>query len=196
MMQVHRALLALLTGLIVLACRASEPRADWSSISTELEQRAAEDQACRARLSMEGTFDKADVERLREIDARNTEWMKGVISRHGWPSAGAVGENGAVNAWMLVQHADHDVAFQERCLELLRAAVAAGEADGRSLAYLEDRVAMHRGRPQRYGTQFRAARDGDGYEPYPLEDEARVDELRASVGLGSLSEYARQINGE
>ena len=76
----------------------------------------------------------------------------------------------------------------------LRQSVAAGEAEAKHLAYLSDRVAMHRGRPQRYGTQF-VSRDGDlvprdgDLVPHELEDPARVDAWRAEVGLGSLAEY-------
>jgi hypothetical protein len=39
-------------------------------------------------------------------------------------------------------------------LELLRAAVDAGEAAASDLAYLEDRVRVFAGQPQLYGTQF------------------------------------------
>jgi hypothetical protein len=91
-----------------------------------------------------------------------------------------------------VQHSDHDPAFQRECLELLGEAVDAGEADASNLAYLTDRVLRAEGRPQRYGTQFGPGPDG-GFEPQPLEDPDRVDERRASVGLGPLEEYARTI---
>jgi hypothetical protein len=49
-------------------------------------------------------------------------------------------------AWLLVQHADHDPAFQRVCLELLGGAVRAGEADVRHHAYLTDRVLLAEGR--------------------------------------------------
>lgn len=186
-------LAALVLAAALAACaslRGGEP--DWTDVQEELAKRVDEDQALRTKLMSGGQLDMELVERVTEVDADNTAFMKDLVAEHGWPGKSRVGEKGAGDAWLLVQHADQDVEFQERCLELLRAAVPAGEVDAKHLAYLEDRVAMHRGRPQRYGTQFRP-RDGGGYEPYTLEDPARVDEWRASVGLEPLAEYAKNF---
>ena len=161
-------------------------------MANELAQRVEEDQALRTQAMGDGVVDREFVERVMACDAANTAWLKTLVAEHGWPGKSRVGEQGSANAWLLVQHADLDVDFQEQCLALLRDAVASGEADAKHQAYLEDRVAMHRGRPQRYGTQFRPSADG-GYEPYTLEDSARVDEWRASVGLEPLAEYARRF---
>jgi len=57
-----------------------------------------------------------------------------------------VGADGATAAWVIAQHSDHDPAFQQRALELMRAAAAAGQADPIELAYLEDRTAVNHGR--------------------------------------------------
>jgi hypothetical protein len=184
----------------VLACAAlaacastpAETGPDWPAVTAELARRVEEDQALRKQLTGDGPLDMTLIERVTAVDADNTAWMKSLVAEHGWPRISDVGAEGSGNAWLLVQHADQDVAFQERCLELLRDAVIAREADGKHLAYLEDRVAMHRGRPQRYGTQFRS-REGGGFEPYTLEDPARVDEWRAAVGLEPLAEYAQRF---
>ena len=50
------------------------------------------------------------------------------------------------------------------------------------------------GKPQEYGTQA-IARDG-GFQPRNLRDPDRVDERRASVGLGSLAEYLAIMAGQ
>jgi hypothetical protein len=183
-------------ALAACAAPASAPAVDaapdWQAVTEELARRVEEDQDVRTRLSESGTMDQELIARMVAVDADNTERMKALVDAHGWPGRSRVGEEGAKNAWLLVQHADHDVDFQERCLALLRDAVIAGDADVKHLAYLEDRVAMHRGRPQRYGTQFRPG-PGGGYEPYTLEDPAKVDEWRAAVGLEPLAEYARRF---
>src|SRR5207244_6160203 len=88
------------------------------------------------------------------IDADNTAWLKDVVRRHGWPGCSLVGAEAANAAWLLVQHADRDPAFQRECLSLMEAAVAAGDASPADLAYLTDRVLRAEGKPQRYGTQF------------------------------------------
>jgi len=191
---VRVALLALLACGAV-ACVSNPGPPDWPELQGQLAQRVAVDQEMRREL-MESDLATPEIfERLAAVDRDNTTWMKEVIASHGWPRQDQIGKDGAGNVWLLVQHADHDVEFQEHCLELLARAVAAGQAEPKHQAYLEDRVAMHRGKPQRYGTQFVQAPDGQGFVPHTLADEAHVDELRATVGLPPLAEYAALLNG-
>ncbi|HEX6882965.1 MAG TPA: DUF6624 domain-containing protein [Planctomycetota bacterium] len=192
-MSAVRALAGALLALLAPACAAPRGPADWPQQRAELARRVEVDQEARRALMSGGTIDMELAHRLEAIDADNTAWMKTLVARHGWPTLAAVGPEASGNAWLLVQHADQDVAFQEHCLALLEAAVARGQAEKKHLAYLHDRVAMHRGRPQRYGTQFRQV-DGK-LEPYTLEDPARVDEWRAEAGLGTLAEYRKVIEG-
>ena len=42
---------------------------------------------------------------------------------HGWPGRSLVGEQGAMDAWLLAQHADRQPGFQRRALSLLAMAV-------------------------------------------------------------------------
>lgn len=184
-------------ALLVLAASCDAPQVrrgtqpDWSAVKTELARRVDEDQALRREVMATEPLTLELAERLGTVDADNTTWMKDLVTRHGWPTRARVGEKGSGDAWLLVQHADHDVDFQEQCLDLMRSAAEHGQADPRNVAYLADRVAMHRGRPQRYGTQF-VGKDGE-LEPYQLEDPAHVDKWRADVGLGTLAEYAERL---
>ena len=78
-----------------------------------------------------------------------------------------VGDDGAHSVWLLVQDAAaSDPVFQRRCLDLLAAAVEAGAAAPRELAYLTDRVLLAEGEPQEAGTEV-TVRDGQ-YEPRNL----------------------------
>jgi hypothetical protein len=183
-----RAALAL-TAALASACASTRGPTDWPSATGELARRVERDQDARRALMAGGAIDLAAAHELEAIDAENTAWMKELVARHGWPTLAEVGPKASGEAWLLVQHADRDVEFQEHCLALLEAAAPRGEAEKKHLAYLHDRVAMHRGRPQRYGTQF-TQRDGQ-LEPYTLEDPARVDEWRAEMGLGTLAEYRK-----
>jgi hypothetical protein len=151
------------------------------------------DQEARMQAIQQGPtkLDPKLVERLREIDRKNTARMKEVIDKHGWPGKALVGDDGSHAAWLLVQHADADKPFQKRCLELMKESVKRGEASGRELAYLTDRVLVGEGQKQLYGTQFRQA-DGK-MEPSPIEDEANVDKRRAEVGLEPLADYRKRL---
>jgi hypothetical protein len=151
------------------------------ALRKELLALAAQDQ--RARFAIKSADDKPAIEAVMAIDRAATARMKEVIAKHGWPGKKIVGVDGANAAWLLVQHADADPAFQKDCLAKMEPLVQTGEVSGKDYAYLFDRVAIADGRPQRYGTQF------DGEDIAPLEDPAKVDERRKSVGLGTLAEY-------
>jgi hypothetical protein len=125
------------------------------------------------------------------IDVANTKRMKEIVEQMGWPTRSKVGGHASEMAWLLVQHADLDRAFQRMCLELMKAQ-AAGEVSQGNIAYLEDRVRVGDGRPQLYGTQF--SRDETGhFGPQPIEDADHVDERRQAMGLQPLSDYARDM---
>jgi hypothetical protein len=172
-------------------------------LRAELVKRVEEDQKARQQLidlqARPGGQDaeaarkevEAATKTMQEIDARNTAWMKEVVDQHGWPGKSLVGTDGAQKAWLLVQHADRDRAFQKRCLPLLAGAVKKGEASPDHLAYLTDRVKVADKEKQVYGTQFHEV--GGKLEPYPIEDEANVDQRRKEVGLPPLAEYRKMI---
>jgi hypothetical protein len=124
-----------------------------------------------------------------DLDRAHTERLRAIVDEIGWPSRSSVGDVAEHAAWLLAQHANHDVAFQKRCLELMREQPAS-EVCRQHLAYLEDRIATNEGRPQRFGTQLRGA-PRTGFEPAELADPEHVDELRASFGLEPLADYLR-----
>jgi hypothetical protein len=127
-----------------------------------------------------------------EGDAARTARLAEILDEHGWPTYDLVGEDGEDAAWAIAQHADLDPGLQRRALELLRAAVGEGQASPGNLAYLEDRVAVGAGDPQRYGTQVGCGPDGP-VPATPIADEAEVDERRAAAGLEPLADYLDEM---
>jgi hypothetical protein len=196
-------------GVVVLSLgktapgRAADAPPKDQRLRAELVKRTAEDQKARQQLidlqarpgGKDAEAAKKEVEAatktMQAIDARNTAWLKGVVDQHGWPGKSLVGTDGAQKAWLLVQHADQDRAFQKRCLQLLAEAVQKGEARPEHLAYLTDRVKVADKEKQVYGTQFHEV--GGQMEPYPIEDEGNVDQRRKEVGLPPLAEYRKLI---
>ncbi|MGH3206189.1 MAG: DUF6624 domain-containing protein [Trebonia sp.] len=149
-------------------------------LRTELLRRVEIDQVARKSLDLDG---------MREADGENLPWLKGVVAEHGWPGACLVGTDGAHAAWLLAQHADADPAFQRQCLDLLAAAVEAGEATKGDFAYLTDRVLLAEKQPQVYGTQV--TRKGGQVVALDLRDPDGLDARRAAAGLKPFAEYAR-----
>ncbi|PCI18997.1 hypothetical protein COB64_04490 [Candidatus Wolfebacteria bacterium] len=71
------------------------------------------------------------------VDKKNTQRMKEIIDEYGWPTKSMVGWHAANKAWLLVQHADHDVEFQKKCLKLMKEAVEKKEANKKILPILQ-----------------------------------------------------------
>jgi hypothetical protein len=138
--------------------------------------------------------ERADSKRLiavvHKIDGENRQWLNQTIEKQGWPTNSLVGSDGANAAWLLVQHADADLKFQRKCLDLM-AALPKNEVSQTDFAYLTDRVLLAEGKKQIYGTQFDWI-DGK-LQPQPLEDDINVDKRRAEVGMPPLAEYAKEM---
>lgn len=127
-------------------------------------------------------------------DEPRTARLKEIIAEHGWPTYDLVGKEGAEAAWVLAQHADLDPEFQAEALVLLREAVADGQGSPGDLAYLEDRVAVAQGEPQRYGTQMGCRKSGP-VPATPIEDRAGLDQRREEAGLEPFAAYEREMAG-
>jgi hypothetical protein len=155
-------------------------------IASELRRRAESDQQARQHLLRTG--EPGD---LFETDADNTAWLKTVVAEHGWLGITLVGEQGADDTWLLVQHADRDPAFQREALELLKRSAAAGDAPPQHVAYLTDRVLVASGQPQLYGTQYTG--EGENLRPLPVQDPEHLDERRAAMGLETTAAYDRRM---
>ena len=136
---------------------------------------------------------KIDLKKMKQIDEKSTSEMKEVIKEYGWPGKSLVGDKGADGAWLLVQHADHDLQFQKKCLRLLMKAVKIEEAKKSHLAYLTDRVLMHEKRKQLYGTQFKIDKKSNTVLPFPITDRENLEERRKSMGLQSFRKYEKLV---
>jgi hypothetical protein len=123
-----------------------------------------------------------------EVDTKNRLRLEKIVDKCGWPGKSLVGKDGAHAAFVLVQHADQQRAFQKRCLKLMKAAPK-GEVEPQDIAYLTDRVLVGEKKKQRYGTQLEG-KDGV-FKALPIEDDKNVDKRRAAVGLPPLAEYLK-----
>ncbi|HUO83883.1 MAG TPA: DUF6624 domain-containing protein [Thermoanaerobaculia bacterium] len=127
------------------------------------------------------------IESVERVDRSNAGKLQSIIDQYGWPSAATVGEDGMEAVFVIVQHADHDPAFQARCLAAAEQAYRSREMDGETFALLIDRTRVNAGRPQLYGTQVRVI---DGHlEALPIEDAGNVDSRREGLGLTPLSKH-------
>ena len=195
-------LLALSIALFSLAptAIAGPDAARLETVRTELLDLAQRDREARAALigawvrDGEGgfTIDGDIMNAVMAIDAESQAYLEALVDEMGWPTISMVGEDGSGAAWLLVQHADDDVAFQARVLELMEPMLANEEILPQHYALLKDRVLLAKGEPQVYGTQFQD--DGTGVlRPKATEDWDGLEARRLSVGLPPLAEYAESL---
>jgi hypothetical protein len=147
----------------------------------------SEDQAGRDNLAQAvAAHDTAVLFGSMRADSARTRWLRRAVERFGWPSRAAAGAGASEAAWLILQHSP-DTAWQGAMLPEVERLSRSGDIPPADVALLTDRILVHRGQPQRYGSQF-SMRDGR-LVPAPVEDLAGLDARRASVGLPPMAEY-------
>lgn len=127
------------------------------------------------------------IARMLEIDAENLRRLQHIVRQDGFPTARMVGYDGVAAAWLILQHATSDPAFQASLLPAIERRVRRGELGAQSYAMLADRVLLAEGKKQRFGTQFIGF--GPEMQIQPLQDPEQVDHRRAQLGLMPLADY-------
>lgn len=170
-----------------------DPHADSSEVPllsdlrAELLSMQVEDQNARKQFFLT-LRTPALLEAARATDAKNTARLKVIVQTYGWPTPDKVGRDGSDAAWLLVQHADADRAFQKQVLKIMEPLVDQGKIKGSNFAYLWDRVNT----PQRYGTQG-TCKSTTQWQPRAIEFPEQVDERRKQMGLDSLAAYSEMV---
>jgi hypothetical protein len=159
---------------------------------------ASADQALRKRID-HLDHESRQQRKLRDhvllVDRVNSERLQALVARCGWPSTTTHGARAVKDAWLVVQHAERDPAFQKQVLDLVeQAAAAGGDSLDQSFAYLYDRIAVMEKRPQHYGTQLSAPTEHYcALEFDRMDDRAQVEARRARLGMASLDAYRRTM---
>ena len=173
----------------VLPTPSGPPRDE--ALRAALVSRGRQDQAVRDVFLVGHHQDSTDIKRMTDVDADNTSFLKRVVAERGWPGRSMVGSDGATAAFLIVQHSA-DTSFQASMLPLIEKAYAARDAEGQQVALLTDRVAVHRGQKQVYGTQ--ASIVNGRFALDPIADSANVDARRAKVGMPPVAAYMRILD--
>jgi len=131
---------------------------------------------------------------MQYTDESNLKVVSIILDKKGWLGINDVGFKANSCLFLVVQHADFKT--QLRYLPMMREAAEKGDVTRRSLALLEDRVALRQGKKQIYGSQVgRDPKTGASYV-LPLEEPDSVDFRRAEMGLGRLEDYLRSFGIE
>jgi len=153
------------------------------ALRDEIQRLFARDQAPRLGGRLDASLEKTD----RELH----DPLEQIFARDGVPTYAAVGPEAASQFAIMIQHQPPD--FRRKVLPKLKANVNAAQGDAGVYAMMYDRAATDEGRPQRYGENFTCDSQHPEMHPYPIEDEAHVDERRAALGAIRLALQTRVI---
>ncbi|MBX9786077.1 MAG: hypothetical protein K2Y08_01945 [Alphaproteobacteria bacterium] len=129
---------------------------------------------------------------LEEIDHFHTNHLKSMVKEYDWVTILKFDEEMAHQAWLLVQHADHDPDFQTSFMSALEKLCPLNETYRKNYAYIYDRIASNRGLKQRYGTQVKV--EGNQVELLPYEGSLNdLNKRRREIGLESIQEYLKTL---
>jgi hypothetical protein len=114
-----------------------------------------------------------------------------IFKKYGFPGYNLVGKEVSNRYFILVQHSDFDLPFQQEVLKKMEVQVKRENASGQNFAALTDRTEINNGRPQIYGTQVSMGRNT---KILPCIDTLNLDKRRKSVGLSPINEYLERCN--
>ncbi|WP_418822855.1 DUF6624 domain-containing protein [Parabacteroides johnsonii] len=131
--------------------------------------------------------------RLDSVDQANQQFVFAVLDSQGWPSGLSAVANQAI--FLVIDHAKLE--DQKKYLPLVKEQSSNGILDKSAYATLYDRVQMHSGKKQIYGTQTilqNRGQEGDVLLIWPIQDSEKIDSLRQSVNLPPLNDYVKVVS--
>jgi len=164
-------------------------------IMIKLEKMVLIDQFYRVHVfSEKDKYIKAFIKKYGDIDEINTKKLKKIINKIGWPTISKISPEADHNAWLIVQHSS-DLKFQKYCLSLIEEAVKTRDTKLSNYAYLKDRILLHEGKKQLFGTQCKRDKDGK-LILCPIEDIENVNQRRKEYEVRpyDVNEYLEMCN--
>src|SRR5215207_4229136 len=132
----------------------------------------------------------SDKEKLAELYEKNTGKLCQILKTVGWPTTTLVDREGVFATFQILKYGG-TFELQRDLLPVIVAVVKKDPSQKPEFAGLYDRLLTSAGRKQLFGTQ--AVSSGGFLILYPLEDQAKVDALRAEYGLSTLDHYIKSL---
>jgi len=123
-----------------------------------------------------------------KIDTPNSKRLREIFARIGFPNTKKVGKEGLQAFMILLQHDPADE-LRTKCLKPIKAAFKNDEIPPMDYANFVDRLRLHQGKKQLYGSGF-DFKDGKMVLS-PTEDIKNLEKRRARIGLPTLAEYIK-----
>jgi hypothetical protein len=137
------------------------------------------------------------LETVQAVDRAHADRLKEIVDCIGWPTRELVGLKATQAAYMVIQHAGHDMEFQNQCLEMMVDLVAQGQLPASYIALLTDRIRVFSDQPQVFGTQMKMARNEFGVlvptPTVPIEDPEHLNSRRSLMGMVPHEHFVEAI---
>jgi hypothetical protein len=128
------------------------------------------------------------------VHSNHKEIAEKIFNQYGFPGFDLVGKTGSKHFWLVVQHSDKYPDFQQRVLVGMKKELDRNNTDAIDYAYLTDRVLLHNGQKQLYGTQVMYNGTLCQAYPKPVADSTALDTRRKKIGLGPIRVYLNEIS--
>ncbi|MDQ4123877.1 MAG: VWA domain-containing protein [Acidobacteriota bacterium] len=129
-------------------------------------------------------------ERLKRQQAANTLRLCQILKEHGWTSKALVGAD-ASGVVPLIFTDSPSLEFQQQLAPVMQAAFEAGEISKSNYARILDQLRVRTGKKQIFGTLVGISKDL--LFLYPVENEAKLAELRREYELPPLADQVRSL---
>lgn len=163
-------------------------------VRNELARRAKEIRAVVEefnRVAIDGPTGTVQLPDLSKLQAEQEAYVIGLIKEVGWIDVRTFGEEASRNAFFLVG-GSRDPSVWTALLPLVKDDVLARKLDPETYARMFDRLQVHQGDKQRYGT-LQEMNQRREIVIRALDDPARVEEFRKEIGLPPLADQIKAL---
>jgi len=129
------------------------------------------------------------------IDSMNQIVLDSLINIYGWLGYNEVGTSGENGSFLIIQHSDRNVEFQEKCLALLQTELYNSNINPQYFAMLYDRIKVNKGEPQLFGSQVEIDESIQKFVPKKTYSTQHLNAYRLYMQFGStIEDYLELMN--
>ncbi|MDC8100576.1 DUF6624 domain-containing protein [Chryseobacterium rhizosphaerae] len=177
--------------LLITSCKSTLSPTEKRNLTNEIDAMGTIDQV--AAYIPQGKYANYSRQRWNSfkdsVMADNTKRAELLYKKYGYLGFDKVGEKGETQFWVIVQHSDKSVDFQNKVLKSLKKEVSKKNASPDNYALLYDRVKVNNGEKQLFGTQVEYRKNGQAKPKIGLIDSINVDGWRVKYNLEPLKKY-------
>jgi hypothetical protein len=125
-------------------------------------------------------------------DLKNLAVLESITSKCGWEAIEKAGKESLYHAFIIVQHAQPK--YRIKYFPLFKGSMNKGLIEKSIIALMIDRILIDSNKKQIYGTQFTIDNQSGEKILEPIENPEKIDSIRSTVGLGTISDYLKIVN--